>query len=141
MRSQRLRAEPHCSGRTCRTRSMCTSKISSRSRSFRRSLAAIAAVGLRAKVRTGGVEAGAFPASAELARFLSGCVAHDVTFKAKHGSASRDARLVSADGPRHASERGSMFKVSQCSSQQINGPPPCGHGDDWGRGRSSKSVL
>ena len=46
---------------------------------------AIAAHGLRAKVRTGGVEASAFPAAAQLARFFATCNAHGVTFKATAG--------------------------------------------------------
>jgi hypothetical protein len=46
---------------------------------------AIAAHGLRAKVRTGGVEAAAFPTAAQLARFFAACKAHSVTFKATAG--------------------------------------------------------
>jgi hypothetical protein len=41
--------------------------------------------GLRAKVRTGGVTADAFPTSADLARFLAVCAAHGVIFKATAG--------------------------------------------------------
>lgn len=46
---------------------------------------AIAAAGLRAKVRAGGVSADAFPAAAQVARFLAACAAHDVVFKATAG--------------------------------------------------------
>jgi hypothetical protein len=45
-------------------------------------IAAIGSYGLRAKVRTGGVEPGAFPTAAQVTRFLNACVAYDVTFKA-----------------------------------------------------------
>jgi hypothetical protein len=48
-------------------------------------LDAIARCNRRAKVRTGGVVADAFPSSAVLARFLADCVALDVTFKATAG--------------------------------------------------------
>jgi hypothetical protein len=48
-------------------------------------LAAIADLGLRAKVRTGGVTPDAFPSAAQLAAFLSACAAHDVAFKASAG--------------------------------------------------------
>ncbi len=48
-------------------------------------VAAIAAHGLRAKVRTGGVESGAFPTAGQLAHFVSVCAAHNVTFKATAG--------------------------------------------------------
>ena len=41
--------------------------------------------GLRAKVRTGGVMAAAFPTPQQLARFLARCAAHDVAFKATAG--------------------------------------------------------
>ena len=71
-------------------------------------LAAIASLGLRAKVRTGGVEAGAFPTAAELARFLAACVANDVTYKATAGlhHAMRGAYPFTYEP---ASERGTMF--------------------------------
>lgn len=45
----------------------------------------IGAVGARAKVRTGGVTAEAFPAPAQLARFLDACAAERVPFKATAG--------------------------------------------------------
>jgi hypothetical protein len=45
----------------------------------------IASHGLRAKVRTGGVEAGAFPTAGQLAAFIGACVTHGVTFKATAG--------------------------------------------------------
>ncbi len=46
---------------------------------------AIAAHGLRAKVRTGGLEAGAFPTADQLARFFTACAHRAVTFKATAG--------------------------------------------------------
>lgn len=48
-------------------------------------IVAIHAHGLRAKVRTGGVTAEAFPAAAQVVRFLAACAAHDVAFKATAG--------------------------------------------------------
>lgn len=48
-------------------------------------VAAIAAHGLRAKVRTGGVTPDAFPSARALARFLAACAEHDVVFKATAG--------------------------------------------------------
>ena len=45
----------------------------------------IAAAGLRAKMRTGGVTAGAFPQAKQIARFIGGCVAADIPFKATAG--------------------------------------------------------
>lgn len=69
---------------------------------------AIAARGLRAKVRTGGVETGAFPDAARLAEFIVVCAAHDVTFKATAGlhHALRGSYPLTYDP---ASERGTMF--------------------------------
>lgn len=49
------------------------------------SLKAIAEVGGRAKVRTGGVSADLFPSVPDLARFLEVCAAEDVAFKATAG--------------------------------------------------------
>jgi hypothetical protein len=71
-------------------------------------LSTIASLGLRAKVRTGGVDAGAFPTALELARFLSACVANDVTYKATAGlhHAMRGSYPLTYE---QASERGTMF--------------------------------
>ncbi|MFI5243769.1 MAG: hypothetical protein ACHQQR_00970 [Gemmatimonadales bacterium] len=68
----------------------------------------IASHGLRAKVRTGGVEAGAFPTAAQLARFLGACTALGVPFKATAGlhHALRGAYPLTYD---RESERGMMF--------------------------------
>jgi hypothetical protein len=69
---------------------------------------AIASRGLRAKVRTGGVVASAFPTSAQLVRFLRSCISHGVTFKATAGlhHAIRGRYPFTYDT---ASERGIMF--------------------------------
>jgi hypothetical protein len=48
-------------------------------------LGGLAAAGLRAKARTGGVVPEAFPRSADLARFICGCVRTGVSFKATAG--------------------------------------------------------
>ncbi|HEY1015893.1 MAG TPA: hypothetical protein VGE07_24505 [Herpetosiphonaceae bacterium] len=48
-------------------------------------VSALAGAGGRAKVRTGGVTAEAFPPPAELARFLAACARHAVPFKATAG--------------------------------------------------------
>ena len=48
-------------------------------------LAAISRAGARAKVRTGGVTPGAFPASHALARFIQACADAGVPFKATAG--------------------------------------------------------
>jgi hypothetical protein len=45
----------------------------------------IAATGARAKVRTGGITAAAFPTSSQLARFIKTCAHEDVPFKATAG--------------------------------------------------------
>jgi hypothetical protein len=69
---------------------------------------AIASHGLRAKVRTGGVEAGAFPTAGQLTRFLDACAASGVTFKATAGlhHAMRGSYPLTYDP---ASEHGTMF--------------------------------
>jgi hypothetical protein len=48
-------------------------------------LARLAALGLRAKVRTGGITAELFPDAADLARFIAACVAAGLPFKATAG--------------------------------------------------------
>jgi hypothetical protein len=68
----------------------------------------IAAHGLRAKVRTGGVETTAFPTADQLAHFLAACAAHGVTFKATAGlhHAIRGSYPLTYEPE---SERGTMF--------------------------------
>jgi len=63
---------------------------------------------LRAKVRTGGVEPGAFPTAEQVTRFIFACAAHDVTFKATAGlhHAVRGNYPLTYD---RESERGVMF--------------------------------
>lgn len=46
---------------------------------------AIARAGLRAKIRTGGVETSAFPTAAQVARFIHRCASASVSFKATAG--------------------------------------------------------
>jgi hypothetical protein len=69
---------------------------------------AIAAHGLRAKVRTGGVEPGAFPTAEQLARFMVACATRGVTFKATAGlhHAMRGEYPLTYEP---ASARGTMF--------------------------------
>jgi hypothetical protein len=69
---------------------------------------ALADAHLRAKVRTGGVTADAFPTAKQLARFLAACVAHRVPFKATaglHHPLRGDYALTYAEG----SGRATMF--------------------------------
>lgn len=69
---------------------------------------AIAAHGLRAKIRTGGVTPDAFPSAHAVARFLAACARHDVMFKATaglhHPLRGDFALTYAADAP-----RGTMF--------------------------------
>ncbi len=66
-------------------------------------VSAIGKSGARAKVRTGGVTADAFPRSSDLVRFLQRCVSHGVPFKATaglHHPLRAEYRLTYApDGP------------------------------------------
>ncbi len=69
-------------------------------------IAAIAAhPPLRAKIRTGGVTAEAFPGRMQVVRFLAACAAHDVPFKATaglHHPLRGDYRLTYDRGSAHA---------------------------------------
>lgn len=71
-------------------------------------VSAIAAHGLRAKVRTGGVETNAFPTADQLTAFFAACTAHGVVFKATAGlhHAMRGSYPLTY-AP--ASEHGTMF--------------------------------
>jgi len=71
-------------------------------------VAAIARHGARAKARTGGVTADAFPSAAALARFLRACTAAGLPFKATaglHHPLRAEYRLTYAPG----SSKGTMF--------------------------------
>ena len=73
-----------------------------------RRLAVLSAAGARAKVRTGGVTEGAFPASHSLARFIQACADAAVPFKATaglHHPLRGDYRLTYEAGSPH----GMMF--------------------------------
>jgi hypothetical protein len=69
-------------------------------------LEAVSLQGARAKIRTGGVTAGAFPTAAAIARFLQRCAELDVPFKATaglHHPLRGEHRLTyEADAPRAA---------------------------------------
>ena len=71
-------------------------------------VAEIAKRGLRAKIRTGGIEASAFPDARDIARFVLRCVDANVAFKATaglHHPIRADQRFTYADD----APRGTMF--------------------------------
>ncbi|MPZ51615.1 MAG: hypothetical protein GEU79_02600 [Acidimicrobiia bacterium] len=57
--------------------------------------------GVGAKLRTGGLEAGAFPSVDELASFITGCVARDLGFKCTAGLHNAIAHTDEATGFEH----------------------------------------
>ncbi len=67
-------------------------------------LAAVAAAGGRAKIRTGGVSAELFPAPADLARFLKACAGEKVAFKATAGL----HHAIRSEHPMTANEHGAI---------------------------------
>jgi hypothetical protein len=88
-------------------------------------LARVALHGLRAKVRTGGLTAEAFPPAAALAAFLAAAVRHDVPFKATaglHHAVRGDYRLTYEAGSASAPMYGYLNVLLATAALQAGEP-------------------
>lgn len=89
-------------------------------------LARVAARGLRAKVRTGGLTADAFPTPTALAAFIAAAVRHQVPFKATaglHHAARGTYRLTYDDGAPHAPMYGYLNVLLAAAALRAGRPP------------------